>query len=223
MTVKNRFNIIEPSLGEGIFLQKDVSQILQLPNKKVQRWLKDFWDGRFACDYTYSFGDEKNKAVNFFTLIEFFTFYHLRKSGLSAQKIQKYHTLLSKELNTIYPFARTIHTDGKSIWYESLDELIKADGKRQIDFKAILEPFLDKIEFGKNGLATRYFPVPNSKKIVVDPKHQFGQPTIFGRNIKTSTIYNLYKGGEPNENICKLYDLSMKEVKDALLFHNPAA
>ena len=223
MKIKNKLNIIEPSIGEGIFLQKDVSQILRLPKTKIQRWLKDFWDGRFASDYTYSFGEEKNKAINFYTLIEFYTFYQLRKSGLSAQKIQKYHSLLSKELNTFYPFARTIHTDGKNIWYESLDELIKADGKSQLDFKSILEPFLHKIEFGEDGLAIRYFPIPNSRKIVVDPKHQFGQPTIFGRNIKTSTIYNLYKGGEPDENICDLYHITLKEVQDAILFYKPAA
>lgn len=216
-------NINYPKIGEGVFLIRDVSEILLLPYSKVRHWLIEFWEGRFSKDYRYPLGSKDNRSVNFYTLIEFYTFYQLRLKGLSSQKIQKYHEHLSAELKTYYPFARTIHTDGKSIWYDALGELIKADGKLQLHIKHILEPFLDKIEFGSNGLARRYFPLDNSKNIVIDPNHQFGSPTITGTNIKTLIINDFYKSGESVGNICNLYSLTEKQVLDAIQYYNRAA
>ncbi len=214
---------IEPRVGEGVFLIRDVSEILLLPYSKVRYWLIEFWEGRFSSNYRYSLGSKDSRSVNFYTLIEFYTFYQLRSKGLSSQKIQKLYLQLSKELGTNHPFARTIHTDGKSVWYEALGELIKADGKFQLDLKHILEPFLDKIEFGSNGLAEKYYPLDNSKNIVVDPNHQFGAPTITGTNIKSFVINDFYKSGESVESICGLYNLSEPQVLDAIRYYQRAA
>lgn len=223
MLIENQSNINIPQVGEGVFLIRDVAEILLLPQSKVRFWLIEFWEGRFSKDYRYSLGTKENRSVNFYTLIEFYTFYHLRSNGLSSQKIQKYHNQLSKELKTQYPFARTIHTDGKYLWYEALGELVKLDGKLQLDFKLLLLPFLRKIEFNSEGLAKKYYPLDNSKNVVVDPKHQFGQPTINGTNIKVSTIFNFYKGGESVKNICNLYDLTLKQVEDAIQYYHRTA
>ena len=219
----NTDNINYPKIGEGVFLIRDVAEILQLPYSKVRHWLIEFWEGRFSKDYRYSLGNKDNRTVNFYTLIEFYTFYQLRLNGLSSQKIQKYHHKLSDELGTFYPFARTIHTDGKSIWYESLGELIKADGKKQLDLKHILQPFLNKIHFGADGIAERYFPLNNSENIVIDPHHQFGSPTITGTNIKALIINDFYKSGENVENICNLYSITEAQVLDAIHYYNRAA
>lgn len=210
-------------LGEGIFLTSDVAEILQLPYSKVRRWMIEMWDSRFADKGSYSFGDTGNRAVNFYTLIEFFTFYQLRLKGVSAQKIQRAHSTISRELGTPYPFATNIRTDGKEIWYEYLDELVNANGKMQMDFKTILNPFLHKIEFGKNNLAELFYPLEKSRNIVVDPKRQFGQPTVNGRNLRIETIKKMYDGGETKKNICLLYDLKPSEVDDALRYYKRAS
>jgi uncharacterized protein (DUF433 family) len=143
--------------------------------------------------------------------------------GVSAQKIQKAHIVISKELNTPYPFATNIRTDGKEIWYDHLDELINANGKMQLDIKAVLEPFLHKIEFGENNLAELYFPLDKSRNIVIDPKRQFGQPIINGRNLRIETIRKLREGGETKKNIALLYDLKISEVEDALRYYKRAS
>ncbi|HTE09840.1 MAG TPA: DUF433 domain-containing protein [Chitinophagaceae bacterium] len=215
--------IHRPKLGEGIFLTSDVAEILQLPYSKVRRWIVELWDNRFANGQTYSFGEQGNKAINFYTLIEFYTFYQLRLKGISAQKIQKAHKIISRELHTAYPFATNIRTDGKEIWYGYLDELVNANGKQQLDIKAILDPFLHKIEFGKNNLAELYFPLEKSKNVVVDPKKQFGQPVINGSSLRINTIKKLHEGGETKKTICLLYDLKSPEVEDALRYYKRAS
>jgi len=212
---------IEPKLGEGIFLTKDVSEILRIPYSRVRRWMIELWDTKFQNDFITAFGNKGNKAINFYTLIEFYTYFTLREEKVPWGQIFKAHATIAKDLNTRYPFATKLHTDGKKVWYEQLGHLIKADGKKQFDLKAILEPFLKRIDFGADELAERYYPLQNSKLVVVDPKHQFGQPTILGTNITTEIIYKLNKGGETIEDIADLYEINVEQVKSAILYYKP--
>lgn len=211
---KNRKVNIEPKIGEGIFLTKDIAEILNLPYANVRYCMKGFWQG-------YTFGESKNKAVNFYSLLEFYIFYLLRHNNISSQKIKKVHALMSKELDTPYPFAHhKIRTDANNgIWYEKFGNLIKADGKKQIALEPMLKQFVQRIKYGKNNIAEQYYPLENSNNIVIDPKHQFGQPVISGTNIKTATVYSLYIAGEPKEFISSLYDIPIKKIKDAIHFH----
>jgi uncharacterized protein (DUF433 family) len=221
--MNTKFHNTEATLGEGVFLTKDVAHILRLPYPRVSYWMREMWSNRFGCGRLYTFGDDRNKAINFYTLIEFYTYSKLRARGVKAGEIKKAHDQIAKDLGTHYPFALNVQTDGKTVWYEKLGELIKADGKRQFDMKSILEPFLHKFDFGNSGIAERYFPLDKSKNIVVDPKRQFGQVTISGRNIRADVIYKLHQGGEPIENICTLYDLNASQVKDAIKFYKTAS
>jgi uncharacterized protein (DUF433 family) len=100
---------------------------------------------------------------------------------------------------------------------------MKADGKKQPVFKEFIEPFLDQIEYGDDLLARRFFPIKGTKRIVVDPKKQFGKPIVNGNGVRTEVIYRFHLGGESNESICKLYDLEMQQVEDAIHYHQPAA
>lgn len=205
---------IEPKIGEGIFLTKDVAEILNLPYANVRYCMRGFWQG-------YTFGEDGNKAINFYSLLEFYIFYLLRQNKISSQKIKKVHATMSKELNTLYPFAHyKIRTDkGNGIWYEKFGNLIKADGKMQISLEPMLKSFVQRIKYGKNNIAEQYFPLNKSTNIVIDPKHQFGQPVISGTNIKTATIYSLFSAGESQELISSLYNIPLIKVKDAISFH----
>ncbi len=213
----------EATIGEGIYSVKDVSQILFLPYHKVNYWLNVFWDNKFINNNfkSYSFGSKQNRAVNFYTLIEFYTFYKLRQAGLSARKIQDAHEVISKELKTPYPFATQIRTDGRCVWYEHpiFQDIIKADGKSQITIKDILLPYLKKIDFGDDGIAKQFFPIGKNHDIVVNPKNQFGQPIIKGTNIKTHIINGFLESGDSIESISELYNISTSQIKDVREFY----
>lgn len=226
---------IKAKLGEGIYLVKDVSKILHLEYEKVYRWIVGYWGGNLDTHFKYTFGDVDNRAINFYSLIEFYTFFKLREKGLSTTEIRKLHNKLSETLKTPYPFAigQDFYIDHrkqkdpkkkpkkKFIYYNYLDSLIKFDKRDQFSFD-FMEKFLDKIEFDDNNLAVRFFPLTDSRNVVVDPKHQFGQPVISGTNIKTQTLSNLYRGGETLENISILYNISIDKVQDAITFQNAA-
>jgi uncharacterized protein (DUF433 family) len=229
--LKSSVKNIEPRIGEGIYLVKDVSKILHLEYQKVYRWIVGYWSGNLDENINYTFGENDNRAINFYSLIEFYTFFKLREKGVSSTEIRRLHTELSRLLKTKYPFAiaqdyfvenrKTPKTKKTFVYYTYLNSLIKFDTKKQFSL-GFMEKFLERIEFDENNLARRFYPLLHSKNVVVDPKHQFGQPVITGTNIKTQTLFNLYKGGESVEIISSLYNISIEKVRDAISFQTAA-
>jgi uncharacterized protein (DUF433 family) len=219
---------IEPKLGEGIYLVKDVAKILHLDYAKTHRWIAGYWSGGLEENTRYTFGEHGNRAINFLSLIEFYTFFKLRERGVSSTQIRQLHHHLANLLGTRYPFATSpdFYIEGdrkkrKIVYFEYLNNLIRFDKKYQFSLR-LIEGFLKKIEFDANNLAVKFFPLAGSKNIVVDPKHQFGQPIVSGTNIKTQTLYGLYNGGESLEDISTLYNISLDKVQDAVAFQKAA-
>jgi len=217
-------------IGTGIYTLPDLARILNLDYHKVQRLLNEYWDKRFAKEFSekYSWTVGKSKAVSFHTLVEFYIFYQLKESGVSTQGILKAHKELSQIFNTPFPFAKSeildgINCFGKKIVFEmNNDEIIDLDSTKQLNLKFI-KNFMHKLEFDNNSLATRLYPLGKKNSVIVDPKHQFGQPTIQGTNLFPDTIYNLYKKKESKKFIASSYDITLKQVNDAIVYCKTAA
>lgn len=218
----------EAEIGQGIYSVPDVALILDLPSSKVRHWLNEYWDSRFGKAYEgkYSWGEGRQKAVNFHTLIEFYLFYKLRELGISAQKIVKAHSIMADKLHTQYPFASAkILTEGKKyiLFQPDQESLMRADEKLQLEFKRIVEPFCNNIDFDSNAIAQRFYPKGKKSKIVVDPHHQFGQPVIQGTNIAAETLFRMHEAGESMIFIANVYEIDKKSVSDAINFYKTAA
>ena len=214
-------------IGTGIYTIPDIATILKLSPSKVRRWMKEYWNEKFAKngDGKFSEGFGKEQITNFHTLIEFYTFYQLRLHGVSSNKINKAHEVLSDLYKTKYPFAKSnILTDTKNVFFNHENgELIEADKGLQITIKQVLEPFCKSIDFDKNALATKFYPLGRNHDIVIDPQRQFGQPVIGDTNILTETVYDLHRAGESSKVIANIFELTSKQVKDAIDFHLKAA
>jgi uncharacterized protein (DUF433 family) len=220
----------KPSLGLGLYSVPDVALILKLNPTLVRRWLHEYWGSKLntqANEAVFaSWGVGREKAVDFYTLIEFYVFYQLRQKGVSPQSIVKAHQAIAVGSGQKFPFANsTVLTDGRKIFY-SLDgeSIVNADKTLQLNFKSIIEMFCHKIDFGKNQLALRYWPLGKDRNVVVDPHHQLGQPTIKDTNILAETLYSMYTAGEKTSFISSLYNISENDVKASIdFFRKPAA
>jgi uncharacterized protein (DUF433 family) len=220
MRKEDNFKVV-PAIGEGMYFPIDVSEILRLEYHKVKYLMDNFW-------LEYTFGEKRNKAINFYSLIEFYTYYHLRDKGYTSHYIKKFHQNLSKNMDTPYPFASIRVVDPKSkhhktrsskIWYEYMGEIMRDDRINQPAISSFVKPFLQRVIFGDDLLAQKFFPFKHSNNVVVDPSHQFGKPVINGTNLQTKTIYRLSEAGESQRNICILYDISEAQVHDAIRLH----
>lgn len=210
-------------LGTGIFTVPDISNILNLNYKKVHNLLNEYWDKRFANELgkKYSWSVHNNKAVSFHTLVEFYIFFQLKEVGVPTQQILNAHSELSIRFNTTFPFAiseiiNKMNCVGKRIVFEiNENDLINLDSTKQLNMKFI-KSFAHKLDFDSDNLANKFYPLGKNKSVVVDPSHQFGQPVIKNTNIFPQTIFNLYKAKETKKFIAESYEISLKQVNDAI-------
>jgi len=211
-------------LGQGIYILSDIAKILRLPYSKVSLWVNKYWDEELGgeLDKNYSWSIEKTKAVNFYTLIEFYVLYMLLESGVRTRKIINARKELSHFFNTDFPFAQkyileNIRTDGSKIYFELNGNIISLDGTKQFKL-AFIKTFFKNLEFDNELLASRFWPLGKEKNILIDPKRQFGHPVVGNTNIYPETLYNLYKSGESIKFIAFTYEIREVEVQDAIDF-----
>lgn len=217
------------AIGNGVYTVPDVANILHLPYHKVNTWLNEYWDGKLgkAFKTKYSWRIDSTRAVGFHTLVEFYVMMQFSDAGVKPLQVLKAHTELSKSYNTIFPFAQkdiitNITTDGKKIFLNIDGSSITLDGSKQLNLEFI-NVFFKKLEFDKELMATRLWPMGKNKAVVCDPQHKFGQPVIDGTNIQTEAVYKMYLAKEPISFIASLYELPEQKVKDAISFHKKAA
>ena len=217
------------ALGYGIYTSTDIAQLLGIPRSKVARYLKNYWDDRlgkelFNDSYTWQTEDKKVKTVNFYVLIELYICFQLQELGVKPQRILESRKNIAIETNNPYPFATSkVLSDGKKIWYEFKDAVVNADGTRQANFEKIIKDYIQKIDFGEDEQAVKFYPNGRESSVVINPRNQFGQPIIEGTNVNAEMLFSMYKSGEPIDFITNLYDLNIKAVEDAIRFYQNAA
>lgn len=213
-------------IGSGIYTAPDVAKILRIPYPKAKYWFNYYAKYKLfdSIGYRYYFNIKDTIAIDFLTLIEMHVFYLLKdKVGMKTNNIIKNHKILSEELKTPYPFAFSdIYASPKRIIFESNSILKIADDLQQTFIEDFIIPYYEKIEFNEEKLAHKYYPLGKENSIVVDPDHQFGKPIIEGTNIITETLYDYYLGGDSIEFIARLYNLTPKNIKDAIEFSRAA-
>ncbi len=213
----------KPTVNDGIYTASDVAAIFKLNYKQVHYWFGSYVKNRLPeKGVRYFYERHGVTAVNFLTLIEMYVFYRMRENKIQPRQILEYHSFLRKLHNTEYPFATSkILLSGKSLYMHHNGQLMDANETFQHVMKDVILPWAEQIEFD-DGIAARFYPLRNKKTVVVSKSHQFGEPTVSGTNIKTSTVHRLYSSGESTEFIARLYELERQQVEDAIEFANAA-
>jgi len=215
---------MEPALGKGIYTITDVARILNIPKIRVRYWFAKYVSGEFESKQgTTYFYDSENIAVNFYTLIETFVFFHLKEKGTKTKNIIQAHNILAKHYKTPYPFALyKFLSSGKDLFHDfETENLFSLDGTKQLAIRDVINHYSENIHFGEV-YAEKYYPNGNDKLIVVNPNNQFGAPIIDGTNIKASTIMSLVKGGESIDVICSMYKIKTEQVNTVIQFMSAA-
>ena len=86
----------KPTIGEGVYTVPDAAHILKVPQEKLRRWVSGYRapalqdQGKVKASVVDAgiWGEGRQKAFNFYTLIEVYTITALRDIGVSFQKIR---------------------------------------------------------------------------------------------------------------------------------------
>ncbi len=212
----------KPKIGIGIYTSSEISKILRVPYSKVYTWMNKYWDGKLGTIYgsQYSWQAGGTRAVSFHTFVEFYVMMRFSEAGVKPKQVLEAHNELVKMYGTAFPFAHKdvldgIRCDGKRIFLETIEGTIELNGKKQFEL-SIIKLFFVRLDFDKDDLASRYWPMGKSKAVIVDPKRKFGRVVLYKRNIYPEVLYSHYKAGDSIIYLSAIYELDKQDVNDAI-------
>ncbi len=135
--------------------------------------------------------------------------------------------------NNVRMFSEPKYAPANVLQAQSLFRLSNVNNKNGVSFQGlVLKPNLFKDVAAVEGhpnwqqliaRAEKLYPKGKNSSIVIDPHHRFGEPVIEDTNISAESIFSFYNAGESISTIASLYDISEKQVNDALDFFSIAA
>lgn len=219
--------------GIGLYSLKEAERLTGAQSREVSRWLfgykfKDsssppLWRTQLAGM------EEDGKFIGFRDLLELRVVKAFVQHNVPLRVIRAALNNAKDMFSTDYPFtAHRFLTDGRSIFREAVREQGDVElidlVKRQKVFEHIIRPELYAgIEFGPNGLATRWYPVKNSGKVVLDPEIAFGKPILTEFGIRTDIIAVTFAAEKNKKAVAAQFEIPVEAVSAALRYERLAA
>jgi len=167
--------------------------------------------------------------LSFKNLVELYVLESLREfHDVGMLRIRKSVEELRIEKPSKFPLADyQLATRNRKIYLEGeRDELINLTAGGQHAFKAIMDPFLKRVERNAQGIAERLFPFTSREHqqnpdraprvVVIDPRVAFGMPVLVGSRISTAFLMSRRKGGASVSKLARDYDRSETEIEEAI-------
>lgn len=207
-------------LDRETYTVPDAARFLRVPAKTLTRWL-DGYTLR-GTDYPPVIRPEPT-SQSLVTWGEFIEAAYLREYRALDVPLQRIRPVIDRlrEKYGRYPLAnerpwvmdRELVKKVQDSVEDSPQLVVIRSG--QLVLARPVENFVHKVDFD-NMLARRYRPLGRLEPVVVDPDLAFGAPTV--RGIRTETILELVRAGEPFESLTEGYDLTPDEVLAALRY-----
>jgi uncharacterized protein (DUF433 family) len=149
--------------------------------------------------------------------------------GVSRKAIRIAALNARELLGRHHPFStRIFKTDGRSIFAEITkgtdDKRLLDVVKNQFVFTQIISPSLyEGVEFNASNDPQRWWPLGKKHVIVIDPERGFGAPIVARSGVPTRILANAMKAEGSVEFVAKWYEVSEREVRDAVLFEERLA
>lgn len=215
-------------LNAGLYTVPEAARLTRVSVGKIRRWLKgyDFKSGESLhhSDAVWQ-GElhplEKRLALSFRDLLELRFVDAFIRAGVSWRTMRRAHAKAQQELQTTHPFcSNRISTDGRSILLrqgeEDSDQALINLATDQVEFSRIVKAFLMELEFSGDEII--WWPLGKERQIVVDPKRNFGQPTVVRSGVPSQILARSVKANSSRELVAKWYEVEFEEIADAVEF-----
>jgi uncharacterized protein (DUF433 family) len=194
----------QPLLGVGIYTVPEAARIARVRPARIRRWLK-------GHDY-----------LDFRDLIEVRFVDAFRSHGVSWKTLRLAAERASEILQDPHPFStRRFKTDGRKIFAELVsetgEELLLDLVKSQYGFRQIIGPYLyEGLEFDDSKGAVRWYPLPGSRRVVIDPAVSFGQPIVHPEAVPTAILAKATRVEQSVDRVARWYEVDPQAVQDAV-------
>lgn len=168
---------------------------------------------------------EKGASLSYLQLIEVAVASSFRKAGLSLKKIKAAREYLAKQLEAEFPFALyRFKTDGKELWMDYAQfeadagdkTLLAASKGGQLAWSDIIGRLHEFDYENDDGLAIRWHVAGRDENVIIDPRIQFGAPSVEG--VATWAFKGRWEAGEELDEIADDFGVANLDVLTALRF-----
>lgn len=210
-----------PSVKRPLYSFAEADRIARVTPNTSRRWLRgySFWyDGEQRTMPPVTRTSEPKDAVNFVDLMEVATIGKLREKGFSFKRIRKINATAHFYLKRDRPLVtERFKVTGRDIFVDAgfgvLVDVGYGAGMQAWD--EVLDPFLDTIEY-EDEIVRRWWPLGKDVAVLVDPNYGFGLPVVEGVGVRTEIIAERYKSGDRTDEIAYDFDVTPKQIEDAL-------
>lgn len=183
------------------------------------------WHGRPGSNAKSTLSDKaKGAALSYLQLIEVAVVASFRKSGVTLKKIKAAREYLATQLQAEHPFAEyRFKTDGRELWMDYAQfeasagdrTLLAASQQGQLAWSDIIGK-LQEFDYEDDGLAIRWHVAGVDQSVIIDPRIQFGAPSVEG--VATWVYKGRWEAGEPLDEIADDFGIANSAVAQALRF-----
>jgi len=186
-------------LNLGIYTIPEACRLTGVSKDRLRRWLTGYRSNARKKQYSALWkpqfpGREHKVLLGFLDLVEVKVVSGFLDRGVSWPVIHKVREA-AQELypGVTHPFCtKRFSTDGRYIVAEVQREtggsaLVEIANRQQV-FAQLSAPLLDGLEFGEQGALERWWPAGKDRGIAIDPRKNFGQPTVVCTGIPTAVL-----------------------------------
>lgn len=171
---------------------------------------------------------EGYRAIGFLDLVELLFVKAFRDEGVTLPTIRKAAKEAAKRWNTTHPFClRRFATDGRGIFATVVDDTGEEDllelAKSQLAFKKVLQPYLKQLQYDKDYLVERWWPLGNKRPVCVDPRLCFGRPVVMPVPVPTEVLFEAVSAEQTLKEVAEWYGLPVRCVRAAVDFERQLA
>lgn len=217
-------------IGVGLYTPAEAGRLLNVPAQKISRWLRGHKiNGReypALWEPQVSLGDDR-VYLGFRDLMEVRVADAFIRAGVSGVRVRAAIELAKEIIGQARPLSTNrFRTDGREIFLHIIEE--DEDGeqrerllnlfRRQFEFKGIIEPILQTVDFGTDGTPLVWWPAGRRLNVVVDPARAFGQPIDADSSVPTAILAAVAKQEGGVAAAARAYDVSESSVRRAAEF-----
>ena len=220
-------------LNAGLYTVPEAARLTRISVGKVRRWLKGY-DFRSGTSLRHSGAVwqseikpiENKLSLSFRDLLELRFVDAFIRAGVNWKTMRSAHVRAQNELRTTHPFcSNRISTDGKNILLkqakEDSDQTLLNLVTQQREFSRIVQDFLKELQFSGNDIV--WWPLGKEKQIVIDPRRNFGQPTLAKSGVPAITLARSVRANSSVDIVARWYEVQPEEVRDAVEFEGSLA
>jgi uncharacterized protein (DUF433 family) len=222
-------------IGVGIYTIPEAAWMTGVSAPRIRRWIRGY---KFRSGekthlsrpiWTPDLPNIDNAlALSFRDLIEVRFVDYFLTQGVSWNMLRKAAISAGEVMKSTHPFStRKFKTDGKRIFAELGEQLA---GKKLLDIvlkqyaiHSVIAPYLyEGLEFVGDE-PKRWFPLKNSKRVIVDPAVAFGQPTIYPEGVPTLVLARAFDTEKDFDRVAHWFSVPKKSVQDAVNYQQHRA